>query len=779
MEEEKQEIPAVERAENAPKPPEAAEPTLAGKLDLADRRVSGRAQRSVDAGNALDAIQRNMSAKEAWPDKIKSAWQNGADASKRKLVILEKTAHEKIAGLKAESSPVAKAPDVAVANPAEWTNEQKKQANEYLDTIDATETAHSSYMKAVRELKNVDKSSDDWTAKAAEANALERAWNDAKANSDAQEKALGPAADVLTGMDVGRKAGRAAVRERLVARAETAEAAPAQKPPVAEKAAMTEVATAKTEARMTDAELNARVAEAINQMISLNRADAASLRDYVNLKPSDYRPKESDKKRREIAELLFRMVPTTELAADSPEAKQLAEESTWGSEGVSMTIRDLQQRIPSIVGGLASEKLTEEGKRDLLSKLSVLKGELKYFSKQIGEEVDAFEADSAAYLAENIDALTPGTTPKPEPTREPLFSDIVEDRIANEKRKDLVRVGGETFDDMDAYVESSTRADEPAELFPANKIDLQRTISEGPRAVASARKEIQRGLTERVIRLSSAERDNLSPVDVWQIHEEISRLKGERKFLKDAIAAEKPVIRERKKGPAAPVEAPVPIPESNPDSLEKYLVDSETPSADSAKKIMSVNREKKAEEAPNSAAAEFEREMQEIGNGDIQAAEDTIDSLREISNAFSIRLDAAYNHGVEELRDRLWASTSKLEDWKTFREQDRNLLANKRDGIGKISTNEASDFFAGRAENAENAELEIRSLRAEIDTLLEEAEALADRDARNDPGGAVTRGIEDARRRLPSAETVTSAKRDAINATVRKISTDKSNQRAA
>lgn len=200
-------------------------------MDVADKTVTSRTKGSENSGNALDAIVSNLSAKEAWPDKIKSVWKDGADESKRKLIILDKEAHKKIADLKTESSAAIKAPDAVSTNAAEWTNEQKKQAREYLDTIKASETAHSAYMTAIREIKKIEKSSDKWTAKAAEVTKLEQAWNDAKSKSNVKEKALGAAADILTGMDVGRTAGREAAM-KLLETAVTATPIPEATPPV-------------------------------------------------------------------------------------------------------------------------------------------------------------------------------------------------------------------------------------------------------------------------------------------------------------------------------------------------------------------------------------------------------------------------------------------------------------------------------------------------------------------------------------------------------------------
>lgn len=610
MGEKNQEIPAVEGAENAPKPREAAEPTIAGKLDVADKSVSDRARRSSDAGNALDAIQRNMSAKEAWPDKIKSAWQNGADANKRKLVILETKAHEKIAELKAESSAVAKVPDVAAANPAAWTAEQKKQVGEHLKEIDAVDASFESLRTAQRALKAAGADSAEGAALAAKVDAAKQAYDSSRATMKGGEKALGDLSAVLDGgRGISRKADRDALRANMVPEAappmteEASEAAPAQEPAIEKTAGATESVAPKTEA-MSTKELNARVDEAINQLVTLDRADRKSVSDFVDLVPNAERPKNTSAERRAIVELLYNMVPTTEMDSNSPEAQQLVEEATWGSEGISMTIRDMEKRIPSIVGGLLSEKLTPEAKQEALSKLSALKGELKFFGQQIGDNVDAIDADSAAHVAKNIDKLTPGTTPKPEPMGESLVSDIVRGKIGNEKRKDLVRVNGETFDDVDAFTESATRDDKPSELSPGSKIDLQRTISDGPQAVARARKQLQQGLMENAVRLSAAERDQMTQEDRKLIHEKISELKGMRQFLKDTIAAKPPVIRERQKNTAteqvavAPAEAPVPTSESNPDSLAKYLEESEAAPADSAKKITSVNRERKAEAPP-------------------------------------------------------------------------------------------------------------------------------------------------------------------------------------
>ncbi|NBS41721.1 hypothetical protein EBS80_03600, partial [bacterium] len=123
------------------------------------------------------------------------------------------------------------APESAAASPTDaWTADERRDVSAYLDSIDATDKAHAAYMKAVREMKKIDKASADWSKKAGETNGLEQAWKDAKATSRKQEDALRARSGELTALDAGRKAGRDALRKRL------AEAVPTTAEPVVQTA---------------------------------------------------------------------------------------------------------------------------------------------------------------------------------------------------------------------------------------------------------------------------------------------------------------------------------------------------------------------------------------------------------------------------------------------------------------------------------------------------------------------------------------------------------------
>lgn len=74
-------------------------------------------------------------------------------------------------------------------------------------------------MKAIRTIKKLDKSTREWGEAAGEVNTLEQAWKDMRADARRQESKLAALGGALLSLDVGRKAGREALRKRL---AETA-----------------------------------------------------------------------------------------------------------------------------------------------------------------------------------------------------------------------------------------------------------------------------------------------------------------------------------------------------------------------------------------------------------------------------------------------------------------------------------------------------------------------------------------------------------------------------
>ncbi len=206
-------------------------------LDEAQRRAAAQADRSMHltdgakdtVNGALSRIRADLSAGKDAGDAL--------DAVKKEIARLQAEERAALVALRNELAPVAQpteetpAPEPATvetpaANPADaWSTDERRDVSAYLDVLDAADRAHADLMKAKRELKKITNTdTDEWETKADQVTALEKAWRDQKADAREREQSLGPIDATLVDLDVGRKAGREALRRQM------AEAAPPAEP---------------------------------------------------------------------------------------------------------------------------------------------------------------------------------------------------------------------------------------------------------------------------------------------------------------------------------------------------------------------------------------------------------------------------------------------------------------------------------------------------------------------------------------------------------------------
>lgn len=206
-------------------------------LDEAERRAAAQADRSM---HLTDTAKETVNGALARIGADLSAGKDAGDALeavKKEIARLQTEEKATLAALRAELAPAAQpaestppetpaaemaAPEPATAeapaaNPADaWNTDERAAISAYLDVLDAADRAHADLMKAKRELKKIaNTESDEWEIKADQVTKLEKAWRDQKADARAREQALGPIDATLVDLDVGRKAGREALRKRM------------------------------------------------------------------------------------------------------------------------------------------------------------------------------------------------------------------------------------------------------------------------------------------------------------------------------------------------------------------------------------------------------------------------------------------------------------------------------------------------------------------------------------------------------------------------------------
>lgn len=265
----------------------AAEAALAE----AERRAAAQADRSMHlTDSAKETVNGALSRIGSDLDAGKDAG-DALDGVKEQIVRLQAEERAALAALRNEIAPVAQQPDEPVAeekpaapdlhakpepapetpaaNPADaWSADQRRDVAAYLDVLDATDRAHAELMKAKRELKKITNTeTDEWEVAADKVTALEKAWRDQKADARAREAALGPVDATLVDLDVGRKAGREAVRKQLAEAAPTRLAeAPKTPEPSQVPASEAQEEEPEPEAPSENAELSRRAHEQLERL---------------------------------------------------------------------------------------------------------------------------------------------------------------------------------------------------------------------------------------------------------------------------------------------------------------------------------------------------------------------------------------------------------------------------------------------------------------------------------------------------------------------------------
>lgn len=232
---------------------DTAKDTVNGALT----RIGGDLDAGRDAGDALDEVKGQIV-------RLLAEERASLAALRNELAPVAQQPDEPVAEEKPAAPDLPATPEPATetpaANPADaWSADQRRDVSAYLDVLDEADRAHAELMKAKRELKKITNTeTDEWEIAADKVTTLEKAWRDKKADARARETAFGALDATLVDLDVGRKAGREALRKQI---AEAAPVTTREAPASAEKKPREPDTNKETEPAPGSVESHAPVAE--------------------------------------------------------------------------------------------------------------------------------------------------------------------------------------------------------------------------------------------------------------------------------------------------------------------------------------------------------------------------------------------------------------------------------------------------------------------------------------------------------------------------------------
>jgi len=168
------------------------------------------------------------------------------------------------------------------------------------------------------------------------------------------------------------------------------------------------------------------------------------------------------------------------------------------------------------------------------------------------------------------------------------------------------------------------------------------------------------------------------------------------------------------------------------------------------KEIARLQTEEKA------TLAALRNELGEIGNAELTAADDAAESMSRVFGALEER--ATERQRVREFTDGFAADVNRLTAWKEAWAANLASLANEQESLRTMPKDKAAEFLGARAQQAEAAEAEIRSIQA----AFEERFRVARDDLDYEDGRIVTPYESETLDRLAAIASAVVKKHDAL-----------------